>query len=131
MNWPNKKKCLSPGRPFHPTPIFASKARSLPTRGAPEKCFTWVNSCLTNGYYTRLQGPTRDKNLAYFVNNGLIFLQLFCQNTCTTSLTSMLPGSTCASRHLCYKTFFSLQSMPWRCKIECLYINLDIFDTLV
>jgi hypothetical protein len=31
-----------PGKPFQPSIVFVDKARSLPYRGAPERCITWV-----------------------------------------------------------------------------------------
>ncbi len=55
--------------PFKPSLIFVGKARSLPWRGAPERFFTRVGSCLTLKRYIILekacQGQTLsdDKNL--------------------------------------------------------------------
>ncbi len=37
-------RAFIPGEPFQPSLMFHGKARSLPKRGAPERCFTWVGS---------------------------------------------------------------------------------------
>jgi hypothetical protein len=42
--------------------LFFGKARSLPLSAAPERCFTWVFSCLTCKHYTILERLARDKH---------------------------------------------------------------------
>ena len=42
-----KARAFVPGKPFQPSPMFVSEARSLPRSGACEMCFTGVGSGLT------------------------------------------------------------------------------------
>jgi hypothetical protein len=37
-----------PGKPFQPSLLFVSKARSLPQSGASERYFNGVGTCFTN-----------------------------------------------------------------------------------
>ncbi len=47
---------------FQPSLLFEGKASNLPGRGAPEKCFTWVGSCLTCKHYTIQEKLARDEH---------------------------------------------------------------------
>jgi hypothetical protein len=53
--------------------MFGGQVTSLLWSRAPERCFTWVSSCLTSKHYTILQRLARDKHsslLRKFVNCG-------------------------------------------------------------
>ncbi len=63
-----KARAFAPGKPFQPSLMFVGKARSLPKSRAPERCFTWVDSCLTHRRYTKLRRLKRDNTLAYYKN---------------------------------------------------------------
>jgi hypothetical protein len=62
-----------PCKPFKPSLMFVGKATGLPESGAPERCFAWVGSGLTNKHYTGLERLAKDKRsslLRKFVNYG-------------------------------------------------------------
>jgi len=53
--------------------MFVGEARSLPYRGAPERCFTWIGSGHTCKHWTWLERLARDKHsslLRKYVNYG-------------------------------------------------------------
>jgi hypothetical protein len=72
MNFRNKPLFV-PSKPFPLSLMFEGMARSLPKSGAPERCFTWVGSCVTRKHYTILEMLARDTHsslLPKFVTYG-------------------------------------------------------------
>ncbi len=49
-------------KPFQSNLIFVGEAKSLPLRGAPKRCFTWIGYGLTHKRWTRLERLARDKH---------------------------------------------------------------------
>jgi hypothetical protein len=43
-------------------PLLVGKARNLPYSGAPERCFTWVGSCLTRKHLLGWKGNPGGKH---------------------------------------------------------------------
>jgi hypothetical protein len=60
---------FAPGKPFQLSPLCVDKASSLPLSGVPERCFTWVGSCLTckHSILERLSRDKRSSLLRKFV----------------------------------------------------------------
>ncbi len=54
--------CSSQAQLFELSLIFSGEATSLPLSGAPERCFTWISSCLTCRHLTRLERLARVKH---------------------------------------------------------------------
>ncbi len=64
---------FAPSKRFQPSQLIEGKAGSLPLSGTPEKCFTWVGSCLTCKYYTILERLASDEHsclLRKFITYG-------------------------------------------------------------
>jgi hypothetical protein len=62
MNVQNKLECFfAPAKYFEPSPMFASKARSLPKSGSYERFSTRVGSGLTCKQHTSLKRSGKDK----------------------------------------------------------------------
>ena len=57
--------------------MFAGMATYLPWRGAPERCFTWVDFGLTCKYYTRLGRLTRDKHSILLTQLLIVVVKFF------------------------------------------------------
>jgi hypothetical protein len=57
---------LSPGRLSQPSLFFAGKARSLPQRGASERCFNGRGSGLFGKHHTMLDRLAKDKQSSLF-----------------------------------------------------------------
>jgi hypothetical protein len=76
---------FAPGKSFQPSLLLVGKARSLPSSGAPERCFTWVSSCPTSKLFTIMERLARDEHFSLLqkvVNHGRkvigIVLSLLC-----------------------------------------------------
>jgi hypothetical protein len=62
MNFRNKLECLLLASLFPTSLLFVGKARSQPFSVEPERCFTWVGSCLTHKHYTILEKLARTQH---------------------------------------------------------------------
>jgi hypothetical protein len=85
----SKRECLSSAS--HSTSSFVGKASSLPQSREREKCFTQVDSGLTQKHWTRLERLVRDKRYSLIRNLSNSSLSLITHiKGCSTKVGSGL-----------------------------------------
>ncbi len=109
--------------------MFGDEERSLPQRGAPERCFTRVGSGLSRKHYTRLERLATDKHLSLLrksVNYGRkMFYSTgpWCQGLKTHS-SYLTTGSNKLECHIS----LIWKCLPWRNTLAFCIIFFAIFS---